>query len=182
MQNRSGWQVFAATMILLAGAINLVQGLVGMVRPAFFTGAESELLIFDYALWGALLAAWGAVLIAIGLAVFSGQMWARAIGVVVVAVNALAQLAFLPALPVWSLAVLAVDVLVIYALTAGWPAPERMAMRSAEGRAERAEERRVDQAAYLAGRKDSDEAPVPGDEERGPERPMHHGRHEQTMY
>jgi uncharacterized membrane protein YjfL (UPF0719 family) len=45
-------------------------------------------------------------------------MWARIVGIVIAVLSALANIAFLPAYPVWATIVIAIDVLVIYALTA----------------------------------------------------------------
>ena len=52
-----------------------------------------------------------------GVCVFAGQVWARTVGVVVAALSALLNLGFLAAYPVWSLILIALDVVVIMALT-----------------------------------------------------------------
>ncbi|MBV2366272.1 hypothetical protein ACFPZ0_18370 [Streptomonospora nanhaiensis] len=137
----NGWGVFGATMLFVVGAVNIVQGLVGMFRPAYFLGAEGTLLVFNYLLWGLVLGIWGVVLVLAGLALLSGQMWARVFAVVLAAVNAVAQLAFITAHPWWSLVVIAVDLLIVYGMTVGWP-----------------DDRRRD--AYDAGRADADTAPA----------------------
>ena len=59
----------------------------------------------------------GALLILVGAFLFSGATWARVIAVILVIVNAVGQLALLPVQPWWSLIVLTLDILVIYALT-----------------------------------------------------------------
>ncbi|MFD0773959.1 hypothetical protein ACFQZ2_08475, partial [Streptomonospora algeriensis] len=121
----NGWGIFAATMLFVVGAVNIVQGAVALYMPEYFAAAEGEILVFDFAVWGVLLGAWGILLVLGGLALLSGHMWARALAVVVAAVNAFAQLAFIESYPVWSLVAIAVDVLVVYAVTAGWPDRER---------------------------------------------------------
>ncbi|GAB3452635.1 hypothetical protein GCM10027570_31030 [Streptomonospora sediminis] len=140
----NGWGIFAATMLFVAGAVNIVQGIVAMAVPEYFVAAEGEILVFSFLAWGIILGIWGIVLVATGAAVMSGRMWARAAGVVFAAVNAFAQLAFVDAHPVWSLVVFAVDVLIVYGLTAGWP--------------DREEPETAD--AYAAGRADAQAAPA----------------------
>ena len=117
----NGWQYFVATLLIVIGAINIVQGLAAMFTPEFYLAAEAQMLVLEYEAWGVLLGLWGVVMVVAGLAVLSGSMWSRAFGVVLASLNALAQLAFLIAMPLWSVVVIAVDVLVIYGLTAGWP-------------------------------------------------------------
>ena len=66
----------------------------------------------------------GALLILTAVALFSGATWARivavvaVVAVVVAGVSAVVQLMLIPAQPWWSLIVIAIDVLIIYALIA----------------------------------------------------------------
>ncbi|MDT0303009.1 DUF7144 family membrane protein [Streptomonospora wellingtoniae] len=145
-----GWGVFAATLLFVVGAVNIVQSLVAMFMPAYFVGAEDEILVWDFAVWGLLLGVWGVVLVVAGFALLTGHTWARVFTVVVAAVNAFAQLAFIGSYPVWSLVAIAVDVLVIYAVTAGWP--DRLT---------------ADDGAYAAGRADAERARAGADQGAG---------------
>jgi hypothetical protein len=43
-------------------------------------------------------------------------MWARVVGIIIALLSALANIAFLAAYPIWSTIIIAIDVLVIYAL------------------------------------------------------------------
>ncbi|WP_304451214.1 hypothetical protein [Nocardiopsis sp. YSL2] len=154
----NGWQFFAATLMMMIGAVNIIQGLVALMTPGFYTVASGELLVLEYGAWGLLLGGWGVVLVVAGAAILSGSMWARVFGIVLAAVNALAQLAFLVALPVWSVVAIAIELLVIYALTAGWPDREMAAARD-----EAAADRMTDdqRAAYRSGRRAAHAKPEP---------------------
>lgn len=153
MNNRlHGWGAFAATMMLLAGAFLLIQGIAAMLAPAFFTGAEGELMVATFLGWGIGLAVLGALKLLTGIAIFSGRMWARTVGVVLAGISAIAQLGFLSAFPIWSLAIIAVNVVVIYGLTAGW------AMVPAAGASP--EEAAYASTSYQAGRSDATRAPT----------------------
>ncbi|MFW5417830.1 hypothetical protein J0910_14560 [Nocardiopsis sp. CNT-189] len=167
----SGWRVFAACLLVFAGAANLVQGAVAGFVPEYYLAAEGQPLVSGYAVWGVLLAAWGAVLIAAGAAAAYGRMWARVLGVAAAGLNAVAQMLFLDAYPVWSVLVILADGVVVYGLTAGWSDGAAPAGPVPEARRE----------AYLAGHRDADQAPVPGDERREPQRPLHFGRHERSL-
>lgn len=121
----NGWQYFVSTLLIVTGAINMIQGLAAMFTPGFFIASEAQMLVLEYGAWGVLLGLWGVVLVVAGLAILSGSTWARVFSIVLAALNAIAQLAFLIAMPLWSMVVIAIDVLVIYGLTAGWPAAIR---------------------------------------------------------
>ncbi|TDQ52907.1 DUF7144 family membrane protein [Actinorugispora endophytica] len=119
-RTQNGWVIFAATMLLMVGAINLIQGVITMFMPTYLLAAEGDVLFFGFTLWGIGLVVWGLLLLATGFSLASRQNWARVLGIVFAAVNAITQLAFIAAYPWWSLAVIAIDLLVIYGLTVGW--------------------------------------------------------------
>ena len=50
-------------------------------------------------------------------ALFAGQTWARVVAIILVVLSAIGQLLLIPAQPWWSLIIIAIDVLIIYALT-----------------------------------------------------------------
>lgn len=113
----SGWLNFAGILMLVTGLFNIVDGLVALFRSDYFLIASNRVLLFDYDAWGWILLIGGILLAAVGAGVIGGRMWARALGVVLAILVALAHLAFLPAFPIWSVIVIAMCVLVIYALT-----------------------------------------------------------------
>ena len=59
---------------------------------------------------------YGILLVLVALALFAGQTWARVVAVILVILSAVGQLLLIPAQPWWSLILIAIDVLIIYAL------------------------------------------------------------------
>jgi hypothetical protein len=117
----AGWIAFAAVMLVLIGTLAACQGLLALFDDGFFIARdEDELFLVDYTAWGVVMLAWGVLLATAGFAVNAGKAWARWFAVVVACVNVIAQIGFLPAYPIWSAIMIALDVLVIYALTARW--------------------------------------------------------------
>lgn len=114
----TGWVVFAGVMLLIAGAFDVIYGLFAIIGPnsAYFTTSEGGLIMLDIAGWGWWHLISGATLILVGIFVMQGATWARWVAVVLAAINALIQISLLPVQPWWSLIVLAVDLIVIYAL------------------------------------------------------------------
>ncbi len=115
-----GWMLFAATLLFLTGAVNLIQGIFALFLRDYLFITGGEAFFFTLTPWGLLLGLWGLLLLGAGFALTTGRSWARTLGVVLLAINVVAQLAFFAANPLWSLVVTGVNLLAIYALTAGW--------------------------------------------------------------
>ena len=112
-----GWVLFLGILLAGAGVINVLQGLVALLDDDFYRTSTSDLTIdVNYAAWGWALLILGTALVAAGVGIVLGYAWARVVGVVVAAINALANLAFVHAFPMWTVLAVAFDVLAIYAL------------------------------------------------------------------
>jgi hypothetical protein len=113
-----GWIAFAGIMMVLVGSFHAIQGLVALFRDEVFLVSSSGLVVdVDYTAWGVAHLIGGAVLVAAGIWVFRGKVWARTVGVVMAMLSAVVNIGFLAAYPIWSAIMIAVDVLVIWALT-----------------------------------------------------------------
>jgi hypothetical protein len=118
----AGWIGFAGMLMLVIGGIDFVQGLIALFEDEYFVVTQSGFLAVDLTAWGWVLLIWGALLFLAGLALISGQSWARWFTIVVVALNIFAQLGFLgnSQYPLWALTALTLNIIVLYALTARW--------------------------------------------------------------
>ncbi len=112
-----GWIVFAGTLLLLDGIFQFVIGLVSAFNHTWYAiVGQSHMLVWNYTTWGWIQMLIGVILAAVGLSLFSGSMVGRVFGVIIAGISAIANLAFIGVYPIWSLVVIAVDVLVMYAL------------------------------------------------------------------
>src|SRR5215217_6279435 len=117
----TGWAVFGAIMLSIAGSVNVIQGIVALLDEGYFLVPDGDdLLLVDYTAWGVVSIAWGALAIAAAVGVFATKGWARWAAVTIAGLNILIQIGFLAAYPIWSALIIAFDVLVIFALTAHW--------------------------------------------------------------
>ena len=115
----AGFVVFAGVMMILAGVFQAIDGLIALFNDELYVVRPSGLVVnIDYTAWGWTHLLIGILLIAAGYAVFSGKVWGRTLGVIAAILSAIVNFAFLPAYPIWSLIIITVDVLVIYALIA----------------------------------------------------------------
>ena len=122
-QNRdmTGWAgmvIFAGTLLLLVGGFNVIYGLVALFKDQVLVTTKTGLVAFDVTTWGWITLIIGIIQILVGFGLFGGQTWARVAGVIVAVLNGFNHISFLQAQPVWSTIIIAIDVLIIYALTA----------------------------------------------------------------
>jgi hypothetical protein len=111
-----GWVYFAGMMLVLLGSFNVIEGLVALFNDQYYVPTAEGLLVFDLTGWGWVHLIIGVLAIVVGVGLYTGAVWARVGGVLLAGVNAVAQLMFLSAYPVWAVIVIALDVLVIWAL------------------------------------------------------------------
>jgi hypothetical protein len=115
----TGWVSFAGIILIINGVFIGLQGLVALTGPdTYYLSTPRALFIFDAQGWGWWNLALGALLILTAVGLFSGAAWARIVAVVVAGLSAVVQLMLIPAQPWWSLIVIAVDVLIIFAVIA----------------------------------------------------------------
>jgi hypothetical protein len=117
----SGWAVgftaFAAMMMVLIGFFQASMGLVAVFNQDFYVRTENYLFALDVGTWGWIHLIWGVIVLLAGFSVLSGQTWARAVGTIIAIVSAIQAFAFIPYQPFWSIIVISLSVLVIWALT-----------------------------------------------------------------
>jgi hypothetical protein len=113
-----GWIGFAGAMMVLLGIYHVIQGLVALFNDDYYLVRKSGLVLnVSYTTWGWMHLIGGLVVIAAGVGVMRGQVWARAVGVVLAMLSAIANIGFMGAYPVWSMLMVAMDITVILALT-----------------------------------------------------------------
>lgn len=113
-----GWAMFASTMMVLIGFFHIMQGLVALFDDGYFLVTDNGLTVSaDYTAWGWTHLIGGAVVVIAGGCLFTGQTWARVVGVTCAVLSAIINFAFIAAYPFWSVIVIALDVFVILALT-----------------------------------------------------------------
>jgi hypothetical protein len=120
-ESTSGWVVgftaFAAMMMILIGFFQAAMGLVAVFNQEFYVVGEEYIFQFDVGTWGWIHLIWGVIVLLAGFSVLTGQTWARAVGTIIAIVSAIQAFAFIPYQPFWSIIVIALSVLVIWALT-----------------------------------------------------------------
>lgn len=113
-----GWTGFAGVMLIVIGIFDIIQGIAAIAEDEFFVVTDDWVFQFDVTTWGWIHLILGVVLILSGVGLFSGNVLARTVGVILAAVVMVANFAWLPYYPIWSVIVIAICIAVIWALTA----------------------------------------------------------------
>ena len=133
----TGWIEFAAVVLFVAGFLSVCFGLGGVLNDDAVTVGGPGVIIWDFTVWGWVHIVIGAAMMLTSVGLFGMRGWARWLAVGFATLNALFQVGTFSAFPLWSLTVIALDVVVIYQLTARWDTEARVsgaAGYSAEGR------------------------------------------------
>lgn len=111
----TGWVSFAACLLGLAGCWNMIDGFLAIFNSHVYS--ESTVVVFsDLKTWGWIMLVLGVLQLIAAYAVLGGSEAARWFGIAVAGINAIGQLAYVPAQPWWAITMFALDVAVIYGL------------------------------------------------------------------
>jgi hypothetical protein len=113
----TGWIGFAAVMMVLLGSFHAIQGLVALFKDDYYLVSDRGLTVhIDYTAWGWTHLILGIIIALAGISLFTGRMWARIVAVLVAMLSAIVNIGFLAAYPVWSTIMIALDILIIWAV------------------------------------------------------------------
>ena len=112
-----GYEAFAAIMLMVIGVFHVVAGIVAIAKDEFYVVGQEWVFNFDVTTWGWIHLIAGVIVFLAGIGIFSGNVLARTVGVIVAAISAIANFMWLPYYPVWSIVIIALDVAIIWALT-----------------------------------------------------------------
>jgi len=113
-----GWTVFAAFMMVMIGIFQAIAGLAALFNDEFYVVGKEYIFQFDVTTWGWIHLLLGIVVLLAGFGLFTGAVWARAVGVIMAVISAILGFAWMPWYPIWGITFVAIAVAVIWALTA----------------------------------------------------------------
>jgi hypothetical protein len=113
-----GFTLYAAVLMLMIGFFEALAGLVAIFENEFYLTTRNYLFQFDVTSWGWIHLVVGLIVALAGWGLLSGRTWARVVAITLAVLSATANFLFIPYYPFWSLLLIALDVFVIWALTA----------------------------------------------------------------
>ena len=115
-----GWVWFAGTMMIIAGGLNMFYGIVALVNDTWVGWSSTgRALVIDLTGWG-----WVHVIVGrhrparAASACSRATSWPASWASSAAAISIFANFLFIPAYPLWTLTVITIDVLVIWAILA----------------------------------------------------------------
>jgi hypothetical protein len=118
----SGWTIFASILLVMVAALDGLWGLAAVLNDEVVTVGGRGVIVWDISAWGWFHLILGAIMFLTAGGLWMMKSWARWTAVALAVVSAITQVGVLPAFPLWAIVVIALDVLVIYGLTARWAA------------------------------------------------------------
>jgi hypothetical protein len=117
----SGWAkggvAFAATLMVLIGTFQILDGLAAIINDEFFIRISNYTFDIDVTAWGWIHFLLGILIVLVGFALFARRAWAAVAALALAMLSAVANFFFIPYYPWWSLLVIALDIWVIWAIT-----------------------------------------------------------------
>ena len=115
---------FAGIVLVIVGAMDALQGFVAIFQDEYVVATPKGLAIVDVTTWGWPRFIWAPASVLCGFGLLGGAGWARWVAIIGVGINAIEQMAFMAnypqAYPLWNILIVALNILVLYALTARW--------------------------------------------------------------
>ena len=121
----TGWWVFAAALLLLAGVLNIIWGIAAIGDSKFFV-ADQKYIISSLHTWGWITLILGVLQMLAAFSLASGGGFGRWFGMLTAGLSAISALLSIPAYPFWSLCIFALAIIILYELAKA-PELSRMA-------------------------------------------------------
>jgi hypothetical protein len=120
----SGWVIFTGVVLLIIGSLDALWGLAAILNDEIVVVGGQGAIVADITTWGWVHLILGSLIALTAFGLFAGNPAARWAAVFFVAVNAIAQIVWFPAAPLWAFLIILLDVTIIYQLTARWEVSE----------------------------------------------------------
>jgi len=112
-----GLVLFASILLVVVGCFNVIEGIAAIANSHVFI-AHAHYVFGDLKTWGWITLILGILQLLAALGVLAGNQPARWFAVVVLGLNAIDQMFFIPAYPFWALTIIAMDIVALYGLLA----------------------------------------------------------------
>lgn len=116
----SGWAAFAGVIMVIVGSLDALWGLGGILNDNVVVVGGQGAIVADITTWGWVHLLLGLAVALTGVGLLMGSGVSRWLAVFFVGLNAISQIVWFPAAPLWAFLMIVLDVVIIYQLTARW--------------------------------------------------------------
>ena len=117
----AGTSIGAAILLMVLGIVSLLQGISAVAEDEVFVTGIDYIYEFDLTTWGWIHIVLGALIIVCALALVTGTAWGRGAAIGFASLSILANFLWLPYYPLWSVLLIVLDVVVIWAVVTWRP-------------------------------------------------------------
>lgn len=118
----AGGAIAASIILLTVGILSIFQGIAAIAKDDLLVVGYNYTYQFDVSTWGWVHLVVGILLLLAGIGLMSGATWARLVAIVVASLSIIANFLWLPYYPLWSILIIAIDLVVIWAVSTWDPA------------------------------------------------------------
>ena len=111
-----GVTTFAGVLLTVVAIFQILEGITAIANDTIFVRGLNYTWQFNIQTWGWIHLLIGLIALATGIGIIMGQTWGYLVGIGIAGLSMLSNFMFMPYYPFWSLAVIGLDVLVIWAL------------------------------------------------------------------
>jgi hypothetical protein len=112
-KTHSGWVTFAGVMLFIVGALNVIYGIAAIGDSQFFV-QDQKYILSNLNTWGWITLVLGLFQFFAAFSLWSGGLYGRFVAILAASLSAVGALLSIPAYPFWSLAIFAVNIVVIH--------------------------------------------------------------------
>ena len=111
-----GWVLFAGVLLMVSGVVQAIYGLGTLLSNDFLLVTAQRAVVVNVTAWGWVHLLGGLFLVAAGYSVMNGNAFGRIFAVIFTSLALIANISYVSAFPIWTLLLVIVDILVLYAL------------------------------------------------------------------
>lgn len=117
----AGTSIGAGILLAVVGVLQIFQGISAVANDDLIVVGPEYAYQFDLTSWGWWHIVIGVIMVIIAIGLLAGQTWGRVAAMVIAALSIIANFLWLPYYPWWSILIIAVDVVVIWAVATWRP-------------------------------------------------------------
>lgn len=116
-----GFSIVAAALLFVAGLVAVFEGISAIAHDDLIVVGPQYVYQFNLTAWGWIHLVVGVLAIVIAGGLAAGADWARISAIIIAAISIVTQFLWLPHYPLWSILIIALDVVIIWAVATWRP-------------------------------------------------------------
>jgi len=102
--------------MIVVGTMSAINGLIALLDDEVYVVTKEHIVAFDFTTWGWIHLILGIVIVFAAFSLLSGAVWARIVAAILAGMSIISQVGTIEAYPFWSIAIIAIDMAVIFAV------------------------------------------------------------------